>query len=296
MVGVLMHQELVSIFFQTELLFPSLPGFRLGKDQIRKLYNKMFEAGQHSYENLELQGERPTLSTKRENGRSICQFGDSYIRIEEDQTGYNDDDFAGIVETVLRGMGDDFPALVFLQRCTIRCLFKPKHMDSIRLLAEKVANVYSTFPPLGRIPTYFGVRFGFLPMYIHLEEPNADESADESHPDAAGGMELALPARSDESPGDDAADQMIEAAMEEPLACDNAYMTLRFETYEKDPGLVLMEAAAEFRAFTDRNVFARDNIDTLAANIRETYRFLETRCPKFLAQFDHPLDDAGGEP
>ena len=111
-----MHQELVSIFFQTELLFPSLSSFRPNKDKIRKLYNKMFEAGQHSYENLELQGERPTLSTKKEDGRSICQFGDNYIRIEEDQSGCNDDAFPDIVKTVLRGMGDDFPAFIFLQR------------------------------------------------------------------------------------------------------------------------------------------------------------------------------------
>ena len=97
-----MQRELQSIFFQTELLFVSIRKYRLGKDQIRKLYNKMFEPGQHHYENLELQTERPTLSTKHDEGRSICQFGPDYIRIEEDNTGCGADDFARVDRLTLR--------------------------------------------------------------------------------------------------------------------------------------------------------------------------------------------------
>ena len=129
-------------------------------------------------------------------------------------------------------------------------------------------------------------------MNMLLED--VKESADEQDPDAEDPTELATRAGSTESPGGNAADEMVEAAISEPLGCDNAFMTLRFETYEKNPELVLMEVAAEFRSFTERNVFTRDDIDTLGENIRDTYRFLERRCPKFLAQFDRPLDDAGG--
>ena len=82
----------------------------------------MYELGSgQPYENLDMQARRPTLSTRRANGESICELGPEMIKIEETRPEFTIDEFIGVVMTVLRGLGNDCPPF-FLQRCQMQCL------------------------------------------------------------------------------------------------------------------------------------------------------------------------------
>src|SRR5271166_6131589 len=110
-----MLSDPISIYFMTEFILPPLKRLRVTHEQIRRLYNKMFEPGGYRYANLDLQSERPTLSTRREEGESSVSFGKESITIEEIRPEFAVDEFIGIVRTVLRGLGNDFPSFVLLQ-------------------------------------------------------------------------------------------------------------------------------------------------------------------------------------
>ena len=289
-----MLSETRTIFFQTELVLPPLKEFRIGRPKIRALYNKMHEPGGHPYENIETNGENTTLSTKRDNGTSVCHFGSSSLRIQEDHPDCDVDGFIDIAKTVLRGLGEDFPPFVLLQRCRIQCTVKPQHMNSILLLAGKVANVHDRFISLGRRPTYFGVRFRFLPMHMLMEDIGlgGDDEFDGDNED--GGDDDEVEGESSQaSHGDQRETEDVQSASN---LSDDAFMTLRFETYSKDITQVWIEAAAEFRAFTEKGVFTSRDIERMGENIKDTYRFITERCVKFLEQFDQPHDEHGDEP
>src|SRR4051812_24772674 len=130
-----------TIYFSTELRFPPIPDFRISDQKIITLYGKLREPGQASrYENLDLQAETPTLSTRRQGGLSACMLNSDLVRIEEDcPPDLNIDGFIEHVETVLKAI-DDVPPFI-LQRCTIRCLAQPTNSeDSLELLAGRVAD------------------------------------------------------------------------------------------------------------------------------------------------------------
>jgi hypothetical protein len=279
-----MHPEIKTIFFQTELILPPMREFRLTKAKIRSLYARLHEPGGYPYDNIETHGDETDLSTKRDESRSVLHFCPRHIRIEEDQPLDSVEGIIDNVKTVLERLGDDFPPFVLLQRCRFHCLARPQHVSSTELLADRVANVYTKFMPLGRSPSFFGIRFRFLPMSMLMddfeEEDEEAESSDRETPDTA-------PSEDDTS----------EANAIEPSKLnesDDAYMTLRFETYSKDISYVWMEASAEFRAFNRRGVFTSADIDRLGDNIGDTYRFLSERCIKFLDQWDVPRGADGG--
>jgi hypothetical protein len=281
-----MLTELKTIFFQTELMLPPIREFRISKAKIRALYARLHEPGGYPYENIANEGGETKLSTNREESNSVLHFCPRHIRIEEYMPIDSIDGIMDNVKTVLTRMGDDFPPFILLQRCRFQCLAKPQHVDSIELLAHRMADVYDKFTPLGRPPAYFGIRFRFLPMYMLMDDFQEEEGQGEGEEkDSYGGM-----SETDvEETG---------AGAIEPLnlnESDNAHMTLRFETYTKDISYVWMEAAAEFRAFTRSNVFTANDVDRIAENIKDTYRFLSERCTKFLEQWDVPRDVDGGE-
>jgi hypothetical protein len=92
-----------TIFLNTELLLPPVPDLRIKKEQVRELYGKLHDPGHGApYENIDLQAETPTLSTRRENGQSVCRIGEDKILIQEDRPEVHVDEFVGMVQTVLK--------------------------------------------------------------------------------------------------------------------------------------------------------------------------------------------------
>jgi hypothetical protein len=248
-----------ALFFQTELQLPPMKELKISKDQVRGLYNKMFEVGGYPYENLHLQGEMPALSTDRGDGKSLCEFGSHLIRIEEREPVGGVDEFVCVVRTVLGGLGKVSP--IYVQRCRVQCVAQPHGSESsIGLLAGKVANVMHKIDPFERPPSYFGVRFRFVPG---VEEPEEGVS------EAAGGTE---PAR-----------EAVE---------HKGFVNLRFETYSKDVKSVWMEVAAVY-PFSEL-IAVPEHLDAITDNILETYRFLAEKSKKFLDQFDVPFPGSEG--
>jgi hypothetical protein len=291
-----MLSELRTLFYQVELVLPSLKGSRIGRPQVRALYNELHKPGGYSYDNLEFRGEGASLSTTRDHGRSVCYVGPDTIRIEEDKPEFGVDEFIDIVKTVLRALGDDFPPVVLRQNCRIQSIVKPRFMGSIKLLAHEVANVHDTIGPLGRLPTYFGVRFSFLPMDMILNDlgtrrTSQDEAATDDQLETG-----EIQQQNEREPEETSVDQIVNEIMAaEHNESDNARMTLRFETYNADLSFIWIEAAAEFHARTGI-VFDGNDIDLMGQNVRDTYRFISERCTKFLEQFDKPPRDNGDEP
>jgi hypothetical protein len=252
--------ELRTVFFSLELQSPPIPEMRISNSKIRELY-----------ENLQLQGDIPALSTKRDDGKSQCQIGSDKIRIEEENPAFGIDEFVNVVETVLKALGDDAPPS-FMQRCTIRCLAQPNNVpDSRKLLAGEVANVMDAIGPFGRPPSFFGVRFRFSP---HFEVEN-------SLPEQEGNDPAAFPVQESE------AEKEAEGTVKE---VHKGFLTVRFETYSKDPKQVWIEVAASYPG-----VFHVGDLEEITANVRETYNFLVENCKGFLDQFDKPKDKEGDD-
>src|SRR6266849_2139809 len=111
------------ILFLTELEFPPIKELSIpSRVAARVLYNKMFEPGGYQYENLELQGPNPILSTRRgEEGKSICQIGSYSVKIQELQPEMPVDEFVNVVKTVLSCLAEHCPPF-WVQRCKIQCL------------------------------------------------------------------------------------------------------------------------------------------------------------------------------
>jgi hypothetical protein len=64
------------------------------------------------------------------------------------------------------------------------------------------------------------------------------------------------------------------------------FVSVRFETYAKEPSLIWMEVRASYV-----NPATLSDIDTICANMEITYGFLTNQCVRFLEQFDIKIDD-----
>jgi len=266
------------IFFQTELKVPPIEQFEIpkSKDLARQIYNKMFEPGGYRYENLDLQAPQPTLSTRRESGQSICRVGTHSILIAESEPEFEVDEFVGVVKTILRAIGNDFPPFFIPQLCKIQCLSQPNNCENaVDLLGGKVANVLGSIDPFERPPSYFGVRFRFSAVDLHEVQGDADADLNEE----GGESEPVADVPQETKPPDQA--QATE---------HESYVTLRFETYDKDVTQVWMEAAAVYPL-----LIPVGDLDKVEYNIRETYRFLTMKAKKFLDQYDQPHDEESND-
>jgi hypothetical protein len=153
------------IFFSTELECPPVKELAIPKEAARKVYTKLAGEPSHCrYENLDMQASSPTLSTRRgEDGRSVCQIGRYSVRVEEVQPEMAHDGFIDVVKTVLTALGDSCPPF-FIQRCKIQCLSQPNVLpEPLAILATRIGQVADKVGPFGRTPSFFGVRFRFVP-------------------------------------------------------------------------------------------------------------------------------------
>ena len=251
------------LYFQTELSVPPVAMFRIEKSCVRSLFNKMFEADGYPYDALNLQGNTPSMSSKREDEEvSSCRFTDYSICIEEKNPRFSADDFVGIVRKVLSGFGPFRP--VYMQRVRIQCLCQSLHsVSAVHLLANKVANVMDRISPFERPPAYFGVRFRFPPL-IAVDH----EDAETDNP------------------------MIGQAEVQEEE--HKGFITLRFETYDKDLKQVWMEVAAMY-PFPEP-VSLPEHLDAITRNVTDTYHFLAEKGKKFLDQFDvQGIDDGGNQ-
>jgi hypothetical protein len=244
-----------AIFYQTQLDWPpsEVSQFRVGKEIVRGLFNKMFDAqfNEHRYENLDLQVHHPTLSRRADGRESVCQFAERSITIEEKKPDFGDvEGFVRIVQTVLSALhaaAEDIPGTevppFFLQRCRIHCLCQVGNSDnSLHLLAGKVANVLDPVDAFERPPSFFGVRFRFPPTIGEGENQHRHED----------------------------------------------FAAVRFETYAEDFSQVWMEVTT---AQLLEPPVVLDDLGNLLQNVRDAYRFLTQRCKAFLDRFDDQPDD-----
>jgi len=254
-----MLSEPQSIFFQTELRWPPVEEWTIGKSVVRALYNKMFEPGGYKYDNLDLQSEKPTLSRRSETGQSICQFGLDSITLEESHDCHIDT-FVEVVQTVLGGLGAQEIPPFFLQRVKIQCLAQPANCDdAVQLLAGRAARVYENIGPFDRPPSFFGLRFRFPPALVCRDERENNDG--------------------------DLTDELLKRAVAEGRVEEKSgFVTLRFESYVRDPHKVWMEVAASYPQSDEPLTIA--DTERIVRNIRESYQFLTGNGKRFLDQFD----------
>jgi len=269
-----MLSGLRTIFLETTLRWPPLEGYTIKKEAIRGLFNKVFDPGGYRYENLELQADATTLSTKYSSGgQSVCRFGPDSLTIQE-KTSPNTslEGFVEAVMTVLGGLNQDEVPPFFVQQCKVECLAQPSNVEnSLVLLAARAACVYDSIEPFARPPSHFGIRFRFQPTAVV-------ETGTIEHHDS-----------------ENIADQPSEAKTEnqdkslERVRQIEGFVAVRFETYAKDVSQVWMEVTASYPA-ADRPYLLSDTTK-MANNIRETHQFLVDRSKRFLDQFDTKSDD-----
>jgi len=256
---------LQSILLQKDLKWPPVEEWTVSRTVVRGLYNKMFEPGGYRYDNLNLQSEKPTLSGRSESGQSICQFGPDSITLEENHCHL--EKFVQVVETVLGGLDEQDIPPFFLQRVKIQCLAQPTNcQDAVQLLAGRAARVYENIGPFERPPSFFGIRFRFPPALLRRgeEEADTDDLTEEEFRRAV-------------------ADGRIEEK--------SGFVTLRFESYAKDPCKVWMEVAASYLQSEEPLTIA--DIPRIVRNIKDSYVFLTENGKRFLDQFDtKPEGDA----
>ncbi len=152
----------------------------------------------------------------------------SCILIEDQQPSLPIESFAESVEAVLRTLGDDLPP-IFFQRCKIECLAEPRNcQNSLELLAGRLSHVFESeaIGPFGRSPSFFGVRFRFLPEHSHDDDSEDRESLEENGA-----------TQTDES-------QAVSDTDTSGRRGEEGYATVRFETYSKEPKKVWMEVQA----------------------------------------------------
>ncbi len=258
-----------SIFFQTELEFLPIDELKLGKNIGRKLYAKMAESDPYAYDNVNIVGDTLTLSTLKGTGQSACQIEPHSICIEERKPEFEVGDFVSIVANILKGLqkiDETYPPII-VQRCKIQCLSQPhKSANSLELLAGKVARVLDKIDPFERSPSFFGVRFRFMPQGLFEAEGNEEgEAAAREQEQKNQGRELAQKSRAGDS-----------------------FVMMRFETYAQDLSMVWMEVAATYPVLPPIEVA---NGARIGDNIEQTYRFLTEKGKRFLEQFDQASSD-----
>jgi hypothetical protein len=263
-----MLSEPTAILFETQLGWPppEIVSFRVTKDLVRALYNKLHEAefNDFAYQNLELQGSGFCLFTKHEEGgASRCRFGDGNVSITEEATTATVDDFVRRAKAVLRALAavcadaNVEPPPVLTQRCKINCLSQPHESESpIELLAKRLARVVDKIEPFGRPPAFFGVRFRFPPASFMEDGEDKSEQGKE-----------------DDSQTED-------------------FSAVRFETYSEDQSKVWMEVSSN-RFFQSLLDVSGDGLGEIESGIRTSYRFLTENCKDFLDQFDVKKQNEG---
>jgi hypothetical protein len=263
-----MLSEVRPIFLETELSFPPFDPFQITNKEIRKLYQDHFEPGKHGYQNLNLQGKARVLSTLHEDSpskaESRCEITDQSILIQEKSPSMPVDEFAGVVKTVLVTLGEARPP-IFFQKCKIQCLSEPQNVETaLHLLGGRVAKVIDKVDPFERYPSYFGVRFRFLPLKIvQSDAVEGEESEDGLEPESA------------------------------EWDNEQGFVTVRFETYDKNAKQIWMEIESRFPC--DPPIGTEDGLQKIEGNILTTFDFLSEKCRKFLDQFDISDTDEGGE-
>jgi hypothetical protein len=271
-----------SILLQTTLKWPPFQGYSVKKEAVRRLYNKMFTPQGFRYENLELQSETPTLSTRHGSGHSICRFGQDFLTIEEKASENTAiEPFVEIVRTVLSGLERDDVPLFFLQQCKQQSLAQPANARTpLELLAKRMSRVYEAVEPFERPPSHFGLRFQFEPVMIVADEDRSPANIADAHlHEEVAGNELTT----NDSTPDGAGIR----------ACDG-FITVRFETYEKDLSQVWMEATASY--LQTEQPLRHTELDRITSNILSTYTFLTDKCKRFLDQFDvNQVEETDGE-
>jgi len=264
-----------TILYQTTLKWPPFQDYVVGKGVIRSLFNKMHDPGGYHYQNLDLQAEPPTMSTRRQTGHSVCKFGADYLAIEEKKPELAIEGFIEAVLIVLGGLNQDDVPPFFMQECKLQCLAQPANVsNSLELLAKNVANVYESIEPFQRPPHQFGVRFRFPPVVIESVTPAPSSEGDSEvvEADANSKVQLADP-----------------ATIGEGAKTLGSYVTARFETFAEDMSLVWMEVTASYPQL-ERPLRLTDK-SRIAENIRETHMFLTDKCKRFLDQFDIAATD-----
>jgi len=260
-----------SIFFSTQLEYPPFEPFKISKDAIHRLYNGLREPDGYRYENLDIQATPPFLSTRHDSGESRCEIGPHKIVISEKNPEMPIEEFAGIVKTVLEKLGSDLPPL-FMQKCKIQMTAQPSVVeDSVDLLADRVANVFRRIGSFGRPPSYFGVRFRFMPF--HMLDAQEREIQSENEPEVEAGVQEIQ--RETDNP---------ERMIVRPEDAEG-FAEVRFESYAKDIKSVWMEIQNSYS-------FPNASLDEIAKNIVRSHRFLSDKCVDFLSQFDteHPAE------
>lgn len=265
-----MLSEPRALLFQTELLLPPIPQLKISSERVRKLYNNLHETAGHRYKNIELDGDTPTLSSKKDDEVvSTCRFESHSVIITEKRPEFGVDDFIEIVRRVLGGLGQLSP--IYSQRCRIQCCSSASH-NALHLLAGKVANVYEKIEPFDRPPSQFGIKFRFPPTTVELVD---DEDETEDPAEVSDG---------DEDSG------------HEPTATETidfrGDVTLRIETQPRDEKQVWMEVAVSHVFDGVRSV--PDNLNEIVENISDAYNFLTEKGKNFLDQFDQDEPEGRG--
>ena len=246
----------------------------------------MLEPGGYPYENIDVQSQQPTLSTRRgEEGRSVCQVGRHMIRVEELHPEMPVDEFVTVVKTITTALKDHW-RVFFIQRCKVQCLSQPNVLPSpLGILANRIGSVGDKIVPFGRPPAFFGVRFRFQP-WSPDEEDDPDAEGQES------GVAEAEPAASSSAPGEQEGQAEAEGSGEE-VAEARGYVTVRFEPYSADPSQVWIEVASSYIA---EEPITPSDLSFVERNLLETCRFATDNCKKFLDQFDPQTTPEDGKP
>jgi hypothetical protein len=265
-----------TIHFMTELQVLPVKELAIPPEALRKLYTKLFDAGQYRYDNCDLQASPPTLTTRRESGQSMCQIGAHVIRLIESKPAMPSDEFEGVARTVLTALAQcgGVEPVFYVQRTRIQCLAQPHTHNALFLLAGRVANVIAKVEPFGRPPGLFGIRFRFLPYDGPQEEGDGEG-------DPTAEVEAASEAATDQS-------EEYDEPFKEPA---EGFVSVRMEMYEEDPSQILIEVSC-VHPFTEPITLG--DLDKICANIRDTHSFVLEKCKRFLDQFDNN-DDEGDE-
>lgn len=241
-----MLSEVRSIYFMTEFKYPPFEDFRVSRDQVQALFEKLSKDSAFRYENLDRQASPPFMSTRGDDdkGESRCEIGKDSIRFVEDRVTVSVDDFANRVCKVLETLGADCPP-IFYQKCEVECLVQPHGTQNpLELLAGCVSNVADRIGPFGRPPSYFGVRFRFEPYNEDEDEDSQDWVSDEDH---------------------------------------SGFITARFETYSKDRRMVWIDVVSSNPC---REIISPGNLTPAKENIFSASRFAQEKCIAFLNQYD----------
>ncbi|RCS49175.1 hypothetical protein DTL42_11575 [Bremerella cremea] len=259
-----------AILFHTELEFLPIDELSFGKAFGRKLYAQMAQLPvETAYDNIEMTSSTITLSTDRSSSsRSSIELRKHSLTIEELKPDFEVETFQDIVSQILQAVRDvdhRCPPVV-MQRCKIHCLAQPHNVrNSLDLLAGRVASVMDKIDPFERPPSFFGVRFRFMPPEMFAHDHVDDGQGDASE--------------------ETTTDYQITEVDDSTPRHHGSFVTMRFETYAQDIRQVWMEIASTYPVLPPIDLDSQ-NFDPILSNIDETYKFVTEKGRAFLGQFD----------